>query len=59
VTSALGTEAKFARDFKLVTRLTASKLSLVGTRYGGIADLGGGMLNGSNGSIAVVEPPVT
>jgi hypothetical protein len=51
VTSALGTEAKFACDFKLATRLTASKLSLVSTRYRGIADVGGGILNGSKGSI--------
>jgi hypothetical protein len=49
VTSALGTEAKFACDFKLATRLTASKLSLVSTRYRGIADVGGGILNGSKG----------
>jgi hypothetical protein len=55
VTSALGTEAKFACDFKLATRLTASKLSLVSTRYRGIADVGGGILNGSKGSLAVVH----
>jgi hypothetical protein len=56
VTSALGTEAKFACDFKLATRLTASKLSLVSTRYRGIADVGGGILNGSKGSVAGQKP---
>ena len=52
MTSALGTEAKFACDFKLATRLTPNKLSLVSTRYRGIADVGDGILNGSKGSIA-------
>lgn len=58
MTSALGTQAKFACDFKLATRLTASKLSLVSTRYRGIADVGGGILNGSKGSFTLIRSPV-